>query len=94
MVTELQARNELNMDQGRYLKIEEKQNCHSCKWHSALTCCIILQSIIKIFQMTTDTGQKWTKYTDQGDIIRKWRHKQLLFLPATHHTDLGPVVQN
>ena len=37
------------MDQGTSLENKEKQNCHSCVWHSALICSIILPSIIQIF---------------------------------------------
>ena len=37
------------MDQGTYLEIEDKQNCHFYMRLSALTCSIILPSIIKIF---------------------------------------------
>ena len=62
-----------NTDQGRYLENNEKQSCHSCMWHSALTCCIILPSIIQIFQMVTWYRPKMKYKYGSGDIIRKWR---------------------
>ena len=35
-------------------KKEEKQSLHSSMRHFALICCIILQSIIKIFEIVTE----------------------------------------
>ena len=42
------------MDQGRSLENEDKQSCHSCMQHFALTCFMNLPSIIKIFQTAAE----------------------------------------
>ena len=43
-----------NMDQVSGLEKKEEKQFHSSMRHLALTCCIILQSIIKMFQMVTE----------------------------------------
>ena len=42
------------MDQGTYSENENNQICYSCMRHAALTCPIILPSIIKILIMVTE----------------------------------------
>ena len=48
----------MNMNQGRYFENEVKQSCHFCMRHSTLTSAVILQSIIKLFQMVTEIQDK------------------------------------
>ena len=78
-----------NIDQGRLLVNEYKQGCHSCMWLSALTCCIILQSVIKIFHMNAEIKAKNEVKYGSGEMISKWRQVELSFLRATVRIDLS-----
>ena len=52
---------------GEKIKKKKKSSLHSSMTHLTLTCCIILQSIIKIFQMATEKqARNEVKNMNQG----------------------------
>ena len=53
-----------------------------------MTTCLILQSIIKIFQIVTEIQAKMKLKYNSGDITRKKRPAELSSLHVTLHIDL------